>query len=164
MEWPCPVETKFVLGQLDVSSFPKENVFNFSSYYTELTLSLGLHVTIFSASSCVRFRSERQPFFYWVDLAIFSTSADVIFFYSSNPFLRLNSIYLCGMWTLLYLLLYDLLPPFTSITMILWRQVVRFPHKHVENILQRTHPHSFQCDLLFLWNHPQVLAGKNCNV
>ncbi len=85
-----------------------------------------------------------------------------IFFYSSNPFFRLNSIHPCEMVIQLYLLLRFLLPLFMCVTEIL-QQVLRSSQRCAEKKLQWrtwTQLHLFHYDLHFLENRPQILQKK----
>ncbi len=80
----------------------------------------------------------------------------------SKPiFFKLNSVPPCGTWMQLYQILAIPLLTFTHVIAILRWQAVRSPQKGAEKKSQRstwTQPHLFQCDLLLLWNGPQILA------
>ncbi len=133
-------------------------------------LMLGLHVAIFF-TDFLRMIPQRTTTVFFVPC----TCCD--FFHSSllmirsrgkneayqDPLFRLNSVPPCGMWTQLCLILVVLFPIFTHVMAILCAQAV-CSQKRAEKRSQWStwaQPHLFQCDLLLLWNQPQILAEKN---
>ncbi len=134
------------------------------SFNVWIIVRLELHVAIF-------FHKFLRTFPQQTSIIFFAWCTQCDFFYSSlltiwtrdtnqayqDPFLRLNSVPSCGMWTHLYLILSILLPIFTHVTTIL-RPVQTIEHIPRHSLTRQ--PRTW-CSLVFV---PQAFFLKLLNI